>query len=200
MDVGHCMLPSGSRAHSEARSHERQSEPVPAFPWPSLVCTAALSPVPCTGLETPRARDAAGDAAPRRGDHGAPGHLHVPAAGGGGQNQETQEGKMPQQDRIKVREGPAASAQHSHMPKGCVFYNLFPTLFELLTTSYIAWATSMWSGEGRGWCWGGIESLFLSQARSDRLGTPSLLVSRVTVFIVLGDFPLYSVASESQFV
>lgn len=46
---------------------------------------------------------------------------------------------MPQQDGIKVREGPAASAQHCHMPKGCVFYYLFPTLFELLNTSYIAW-------------------------------------------------------------
>lgn len=52
----------------------------------------ALSVSPCAA-ETPGAGDAAGDVAAGRGDHGAAGDLHLPAAGGGDQNQEAEEGE-----------------------------------------------------------------------------------------------------------
>lgn len=83
-------------------------------------------------------------------------------------------------------------------PRGVSFTTSSPLCLNCLTP--VTLPGVLRSGEGKGWCWGGIEPSLLGQARSDRLGTPSLLVSRVTVLIVLGDFPLYSVASESQFV
>lgn len=64
-----------------------------------------LSVSPCAA-ETPGAGDAAGDAAAGRGDHGAAGNLHLPAAGGGDQNQEAEEGKI-----VVVRDNHPSSHQ-----------------------------------------------------------------------------------------